>query len=131
MIVQEFEKTLNQIRGLRITPVVFSPPPTNNNDLGRCLTRAEFLNIDLDRCNFKTADIIKSRRKAYELLENISSNFRVIRLDKLTCKILECQTNIDKTFIFRDGLHFSHEGSSALGEHLDFYSLITDVSKFE
>ena len=48
----EFEKTLSEIQQMGIIPVVFSPPPGNDSDLGRCLARAEWRGINLSKCDF-------------------------------------------------------------------------------
>jgi peptidoglycan/LPS O-acetylase OafA/YrhL len=41
--IAEFQKTLAELKSLGIQPIVFSPPPDNGLDLGRCLARAEWM----------------------------------------------------------------------------------------
>ncbi len=124
LVVKEFRKTLDELKAMGITPIVFSPPPTNDNNLGRCLTRAEWVGLSLDECNFEVAQISQEIVNVYNFLENIKQNYRVVRIDKLTCKNSICETHIGSTFIYRDKGHLSYEGSAVLGKMSGFYKMI-------
>lgn len=126
LAVTEFEKTLNELKKMGITPVVFSPPPANGVDLGRCLARSELMGKDLDGCNFQVESITANRQNVYSFLEIINKNHQVVRLDKLICDKSLCKTHLGSTFIYRDKNHLSHEGSAALGKENDFYKIIVD-----
>jgi hypothetical protein len=123
---KEFESTLDQLKAMGITPVVFSPPPANGIDLGRCLARAEWFGLNLDKCNFQVDEIIQDRLDVYRFLENIHKNYDVIRLDKFVCNSSLCDTHFDSTFIYRDESHLSCEGSATLGKKNNFYGMIVD-----
>ncbi len=119
-----FNKTLDELESMGVIPVVFSPPPANGVDLGRCLAKAEWIGLNLDECNFNINQMLQVRKDVYTFLENIKKNHRVIRLDNLICDNSQCKTHFDSTWIFRDKGHLSHSGSAALGDKYDFYKMI-------
>jgi peptidoglycan/LPS O-acetylase OafA/YrhL len=124
--VREFESTLNELKEMGIVPIVFSPPPANGVDLGRCLARADLLGLNLDKCNFRVNEIIKDRLDVYRFLETISKNYDVIRLEDFVCDSSLCNTHFGSIFIYRDESHFSNEGSAELGKKSNFYDMIVD-----
>jgi hypothetical protein len=119
-------KTLDKLKAMGIAPVVFSPPPANGMDLGRCLAKAEWNGLDLDNCNFVRSDMSKARKEVYQLLEKIEKSYRVVRLDDFICQNDFCKTHFDDVWIYRDKGHLSYEGSIKLGKRHDFYKLITE-----
>jgi len=121
---KEFERTLNELQQLGITPIVFSPPPANGIDLGRCLAKAEWRGIGLDNCNFEAGDISQNRLLVYKFLKTIKKNHSVVFLSDLICVDSRCSTHLDNYFIFRDSGHLSHEGSAAVGEKFNFYNMV-------
>jgi peptidoglycan/LPS O-acetylase OafA/YrhL len=125
LAMQELDNTLDELKALGINPIVFAPPPTNDVDLGRCLTRADWLGMPLSRCNYQTAAISPSRVRVYGVLDRIQQKHRVFRLDELVCRDAWCQTHFDDVLIYRDGSHLSDEGSAALGKKHNFYDIIT------
>ena len=124
LAVTEFEKTLSELEAMGITPVVFSPPPANSINLGRCLVRANWIGLSLDLCDFEVDKISTDSLRAYSFLESISENYRVVRLDKFICDSFLCKTHLGSTFIYRDTGHLSHEGSALIGKKYDFYGII-------
>jgi peptidoglycan/LPS O-acetylase OafA/YrhL len=126
LVAQEFERTLSELKAMGITPIIFSPTPTNNNDLGQCLARASWTGLDLDKCNFRVDEIPQQFVDVYSFLEIIAENYHVVRLDDLVCDAAMCKTHIGSTFLYRDRRHLSHEGSAKLGKVSDFYGMITD-----
>lgn len=126
----EFESTLSELKAMGITPIIFSPPPANGVDLGRCLARAGWLGLNLDKCNFRVDEIIQDRVAVYRFLETIDNNYDVIRLDNFVCNSSMCNTHFDLIFIYRDESHFSKEGSAVLGKKSNFYGMIVDGYSF-
>jgi peptidoglycan/LPS O-acetylase OafA/YrhL len=124
LVIQEFEKTLKELLDMGITPIVFSPPPANDVNLGRCLSKALLVGANLDECNFSVAQMSQSRLDVYTFLQHFEGDYRIVWLDKLLCDSLECVTHFDSTFIFRDAGHLSYEGSAELGKMNNFYQLI-------
>jgi len=122
---REFRNTLIYLENLGITPVVFSPPPSNGYaDIGNCLRRAEYFGNDLNRCNFALSRNSNSLKKVFAWLRSLSNEYNVIFLDELICPEQICLAHDDFTFIYRDHGHLSTSGSSHYGKKFDFYSLI-------
>jgi len=127
IVVKEFHKTLNELESMGVIPIVFSPPPANGEDLGRCLAKAGWIGLSLSECNFKADAIIKERRLVYHFLDNIQKKFRVIRLDNLICSDGVCKVHLDSVGLYRDEGHLSRLGSAKLGIKYAFYNLITSI----
>ena len=123
---REFKNTLSELKAKGITPIVFSPPPANGMDLGRCLARAERFGLRLDKCNFRVDEIIQDRMEAYRFLEAIDKHYNVIQLKDIVCNSSECNTHYESAFLYRDESHFSNEGSYVLGKKSNFYGMIVD-----
>lgn len=126
LVATEFKKTLNELVEMGVKPIVFSPPPVNGVDLGRCLARADWRGLNLDICNFRVDEITSDRIKVNKLLKIIKKTSKVIQLDELICNKSICKTHFGSIYIFRDGRHLSHEGSAALGKKYNFYKMITN-----
>jgi hypothetical protein len=127
-LASEFEKTLVDLLDMGITPVIFSPMPSSGHDLGRCLVRATWFEVDLDECNFHEVSIAENQLVAFDFLGLLEEEYTVVRLDRLICNDGICQTHLNSTFLYRDGGHLSYEGSAALGKRADFYKIITGSS---
>jgi hypothetical protein len=80
--------------------------------------------LNLDECSFRVDEISQEIVDVYSFLENIRQNYRVVRIDNLTCESSLCKANFDSTFIYRDKGHLSYEGSAVLGKMSDFYGMI-------
>jgi peptidoglycan/LPS O-acetylase OafA/YrhL len=125
VVKNELLNTLDELKSLGIIPIVFSPPPATGVDLGRCLAKAEWFELDLDVCDFDVNQMSQTRKLAYQLLDEIGRVYHVIRLDQFICNELKCNTHYDSTWLFRDKGHLSRSGSIMLGEKHRFYELIT------
>jgi peptidoglycan/LPS O-acetylase OafA/YrhL len=124
LLVRELIETLNELNLMGITPIHFSAVPANGNNIGRCLTRAEWYGVNLDSCNFKLDALTQGLLDEYALLEIINKYYPVVRLDRLICDDTSCPTHIGSVLLYRDKGHLSIEGSAELGKKLDFYGLI-------
>ena len=131
LITSEFENTLKELVEMGIKPIVFSPPPANGINLGRCLTRAEWKGKALNACNFNKDKMLEIRGTVYKFLETLEDQYQVVRLDDYMCEGQECNTHIDSTYLFRDEGHLSHEGTALLGKKYNFYDSITRQSNAE
>jgi len=123
---REFERTLDELKAMGITPVVFSPPPANGEDIGRCLARADWMGWSLDECNFSIEMLPESVRETYAFLRPFGEKFHVVDLEGLICPDGTCESHINNNYIYRDKGHLSHEGSRALGSRYDFYKMIME-----
>ncbi len=122
--IREFNNTLKELKSMGVIPLVFSPPPANGIDLGRCLAKAEWMGLNLDKCDFNLNQILQVRKDVYHFLENIKQNYRVVRLDNMICGDSQCKTHFGSTWLFRDKGHLSRSGSAALGDRHGFYSMV-------
>lgn len=124
LAIQSFENTLAELQSLGIDPIVFSPPPANEINLGRCLARAEWIGVSLDRCDFRESEMSDKRRLVYQFLDVIQEKYRVLRLDKLTCEQAQCKSHFDNIWLYRDARHFTDEGIALIGQKYNFYGII-------
>jgi len=120
----EFKKTLSELESMGISPIVFSPPPSNGTDIGRCLVRAMYFGKALNLCNYRVDEMSRVRRETFAWLERVREGFPVVFLNEFLCDEKVCRTHFGSTFLYRDAGHLSTEGSAALGKALDFYDLI-------
>lgn len=123
LATEKFLITLDKLKSMGITPVIFSPPPQNGKNIGECLVRGEFFNGNLDACNFNRNKATDESIKVYKFLKNIANFHKVVFLDDGICENGVCKTNIDSTFIYRDSGHLSRSGSALLGKKMGFYDL--------
>lgn len=127
LVFRDFERTLDTIKAMGITPVVFTPTPGSlrGNNIGHCLALSEWRDINLDTCNFALDTMPRPRIKAFNMLKKIEKKYRVINLKNYICDKTMCETHIGKVFVFRDEGHLSVQGAALLGKKYDFYDLIT------
>ena len=92
-------KTLEELKNMGITPVVFSPTPRNGDNIGKCLIMTESSGNDLDACNFSRQSITEIYNEVYEFLNNISNSYNVVFLENGICGNGECKASIDSTYI--------------------------------
>lgn len=125
LILNQFLATLDELSALGFQPIVFSPPPNQDWDIGHCLFKASYLANSLDVCNFSNDHTSGPKEMALDLLRQVSKRYPVVWIDKLICKETKCMAHFGDTFLFRDIGHLSKEGSALLGLRADFYRLIT------
>jgi peptidoglycan/LPS O-acetylase OafA/YrhL len=128
------KKTVDTARALGKRVVVVAPPPASGFDIGRCAERfenelptmgvAEECKIDLDAYR-------KERGKVLDLLAALpqQAGVEVIRFDDYLCDARTCRTNIDGTFIYRDGGHLSHDGSVFLANAVSLVEKINQTAR--
>ncbi|HET9047940.1 MAG TPA: acyltransferase family protein [Chiayiivirga sp.] len=120
-----FLQTLGTLESLGVTPIVFSPPPSNGKDLGRCVLKAKWQGLDPDQCNFDIKDMSNEVKDANAFLQIIANHYHVIFMETLLCPQGHCITHLGGIPIYRDSGHFSRAGAAAIGRKWDFYTLIT------
>ena len=121
LVKKEFLNTLRFFERQGIIPVIFSPPPASDFDIGRCLVKAEWFNYSLDMCNFRVDQLSENIRLAYNFLYSLPKKYSIIYLDKFICKNNTCLSHIEDIWIYRDDGHLSKDGSTILGRKYDFY----------
>jgi len=126
LVLNEFKKTLDELKSMGISPIVISPPPENSSNIGRCLAKTEMFGGDLDTCNFRIDKLSLKSVNAYRFLREIEVQYRVLFLNRLMCDHSVCKTHIGASYIYRDDGHLSIEGSLRLGKRFNFYAKITN-----
>jgi len=125
-MTEQFISTLKELEKLGITPVIFSPPPTTGQNIGKCLDQAYFFGGKLSDCDFEKDQITEVQKNIYKWLLELEPDYRVIKLDDYLCNGHKCTTHSGNILIYKDKEHLSIEGSQELGKQLDFYNLITN-----
>ena len=119
-----FKETLHSLVDLGIRPVVFSPPPSTGANIGACLTRARWFGKHLSHCDFDFEEAVGRGSKVRKFLQDIDLEYDVIWLEEGICLEGQCRAALNDTFIYRDSGHLSHEGSTLLGEKMNFYGIL-------
>ena len=117
---ERFVATLERIRASGAEPVVFSHPPADGRDIGRCLVAATLANDSTSVCDVAADDDVSRNAAANAFLVRVAEHARVVWLHQGVCADEVCRAAIDDTFIYRDGAHLSSEGSELLGRRMDF-----------
>lgn len=122
LVVKKLKETLEIFKEMGIKPIIFSPPPTNGQNLGRCLAQNLAHGSSLNTCDFLYGDI--KNKNVFDFLDQFNGN-DVVRFDQLMCPNGVCSTHDQSTFLYRDVGHFSNEGTTKMGETLNYYRVIT------
>jgi hypothetical protein len=125
MIANELIKTMDEIRQLDITPIVFSSTPQNGTDIGQCLAKTIWNRLETSICDFTLQETTLNSQKVAHLLTLVASHHKVIDLSRMICETGICKTQVQNVWIYRDAGHLSQEGSEYLGKKYNFYRLIT------
>lgn len=131
LATKQFRNTLDELAAMGVKPIVFSPPPTNGENIGECLVKAEVYGDDFKKCNFSVKSISPEYRATKKFLEEISKEHMVIFLDKEICNDETCKVSLGSTYLYRDVGHLSQAGSAALGRNMNFYKLIIGTPSTE
>ena len=123
--MQYFRHTLDLLAKKGITPVIFAPPPQNDRDIGRCLVRSTLFHADLAQCDFSVQESATKQETVIKCLSDVSKTYQVVWLADGICTGEVCKAALERTFIYRDGLHLSYEGSALLGSKMKFYDRVT------
>ncbi len=116
--------TINQIRALKKTPVIFSPTPQNGQNIGKCLVKSTFFNIDNKICDIKYSDSLAKQSEVFDFLKKVEKITTVVWLSDFLCSSHLCKTSKNGILFYRDEEHLSHEGSAFIGKEMNFYSLL-------
>ena len=122
---QYFLHTLDLLARKGIKPVIFGPPPQNSVDTGRCLVRSTLSHADLAQCDFSVHESAPKQEAVIHFLSDVRKRYQVVWLADGICTGEVCKAALEHTFMYRDGLHLSYEGSALLGTQMKFYDRIT------
>jgi len=126
-----FTSTLDFLISQGVQPVIFAPPPGigPERDIGACLVKSSILGDDLGGCDFSAKSYKDKKNNVIRFLEKVDQNYEVIWMDEFLCDNERCTAAVNEIFIFRDGGHFSYEGSAFIGNKMNFYEIITNPNK--
>ena len=127
-VLERFLATLHRLQDIGIKPVVFAPPLKTGEDIGACLKRRKFLDLNLDACDLTSGAIEKqvANARVRDFLLKVEKEFDVLWLPEMMCNTASCPSHKDGLFYYRDWGHLSVEASEYLGKQYDFFSLITE-----
>jgi peptidoglycan/LPS O-acetylase OafA/YrhL len=118
LAMAQFISTIEALQKSGKIPILVSPPPRVNFNIGDCLERETFDVVSLGRedCNFSRLAYEEKRKEVIAALlkVQISTNVEVLWIDDLTCDQELCKSKIDDVYLYRDGGHLSYAGSELL-----------------
>jgi hypothetical protein len=110
-----FENTISKIKSLGLIPIVVSPTPKSDFNVGDCLERKYGSALLLkENCRIDVVKYQQSQQKVIQFLTHIEKTTSVIWLSDILCDAKWCKTEIDGVFIYRDAGHLSIPGSAKL-----------------
>jgi len=117
-------QTVRSLRAMGKRVVIIAPPPVNGMDIGGCLERTatgKFVFGAQPGCEIPVAEVRAARALENEFLARVArdANVEVIGFDAILCDARNCKTRIGNTFVYRDSIHFSVEGSVLVAKKMD------------
>ena len=122
-------ETVKRIKAIGKTPVLFSPPPRNGNDIGGCLKKSIFFGKDKAFCDVLVTHSTQRYREVWSFLKEVEKHATVVWLSDYLCSTSSCKASFDDVLIFRDSGHLSYEGSAYLGKQMNFYGRLEDAAR--
>jgi hypothetical protein len=122
-------ETVKRIKAIGKTPVLFSPPPRNGNDIGGCLKKSIFFGKDKAFCDVLVTHSTQRYREVWSFLREVEKHATVVWLSDYLCSTSSCKASFDDVLIFRDSGHLSYEGSAYLGKQMNFYGRLEDAAR--
>jgi len=116
--------TLETLKRLGVTPVIFAPPPSPGFDAGRCLVNAARHKEPASKCDFLRSSAAERQAEVRHLLEEVGKQYSVVWLDDSVCGAETCFASQGGVFTYRDTGHLSREGSARIGRAMNFYGLL-------
>lgn len=113
--------TIDAIRSAGKKVVVVAPPPSAEFNIGACLERRVTGRLMLgsqNNCEI-SADRYRLRQAPVrELLDQVAkkADVNLINFDDFLCNEFVCKTSLDGAFLYRDGGHFSYDGSEVVAK---------------
>ncbi|MFO1280195.1 MAG: SGNH hydrolase domain-containing protein [Burkholderiaceae bacterium] len=132
--VEGLKRTADAIRSMGKRVVVVAPPPASGFDIGRCLERIDSGLPTMGVAKGCMLDMNAYRKYMGSVLALMDAlpqqvGIDVVSFDPYLCEGELCKTNMDGTFIYRDGGHFSHEGSVFMANKMSLVERIGLAAK--
>ena len=87
--------TVNKIKSLGKTPVIFSPTPQNGKNVGRCLMKSVYFQEDSGLCDVSYSKSLKRQTDVWSFLKEVSSEVKVVNLADFLCRDDTCRASFD------------------------------------
>lgn len=111
-------ETARQVESTGAEAIFVTPPPTNGSHLGLCATGMLWRGGNPSRCNYQTQQISFDRIQVFEIMHELSKEFKVVNLEDYLCRSALCVAEIDGVPVYRDTGHFSNDASVLIGRSL-------------
>ena len=124
LVLQKLSETMEVLKSLGIEPVIFAMPPRDGSNLGQCLAKSTWLGLSDDVCDFEVDVFEEKSAQVLAFLREVDKSYTVIWPSEFLCE-QQCKTKLNGKWVYRDGVHYSYEGSAQLGIEMGFWGLIT------
>ena len=127
-------RTISTLRHLGRHVVIVAPPPRGDFDIGSCHERmagGRWLFGAPKGCSIPLASHRATSARVTDFLDQVQqrTGIDVIRFDEFLCDDMSCRTKIGETPLYRDGGHFSYDGSKLIGLELSLTQQILDLAR--
>ena len=126
-------KTVEMIRAMGKRVVIVAPPPAAGFDVGRCLERKSTGRLILGgngACTIRVVDYHQRQVSVRGYLKRLHDvGIDVLDFSETLCSELECATELNGTFVYRDAGHFSNDGSRAVAKQMALASLLNATAR--
>ncbi|NNC99934.1 MAG: acyltransferase [Gammaproteobacteria bacterium] len=126
LALTRFMSTLDWLSARNIKPVIFSPLPEDGRNVGTCLARSIWFDVDSKRCSISFTEYLRHRKAEISFLKHVEKKFPVIWFSDYLCNDEYCAVEELNVQLYRDAGHLSREGSRYIGRKMDFFGLITN-----
>jgi len=130
----KLEATIRSLRAMGKKVVIVAPPPGTGMDIGGCLEREATGKIVFGAqpgCELPVAQVRDKRVAENAFLARVSreANVEVVSFDGLLCDNRSCKTRMDNTFLYRDEIHFSIEGSKLIAKKMNLGRRLEELAR--
>lgn len=132
--LEAMRRTITTIRAMGKRVVIVAPPPSTGFDYTHCLerrARGRTILGTFTTCNMPVAEYHASKAGVRAFLQRVEqeTGVAVVSFDDALCTKVECRTELDGTFLYRDEGHFSYDGSRALGVRMKLGSMLERAAR--
>ena len=124
-LIESARKTIFELNNAGKQVIFVSPTPQNGRNIAECLER-KFgpVAIFYPRCTIDIEDYKQDQKQELAALAAFEQFASVFHLNKLLCNKVECTTQINGVFLYRDYGHFSIMGSKTVLGDIEVKDLV-------
>jgi peptidoglycan/LPS O-acetylase OafA/YrhL len=133
-VIAGLQRTVRAVRALGKRVVFVAPPPAADFNIGSCLERSLTGRLVFGAapdCAVPIEAYQRRRSSVRSLLARLPEevDLAVFSFEALLCGNTSCRTSMDATFLYRDDMHFSHDGSRAVAELVSLARTLTQMAR--